>query len=188
MRRPIRVAEITLAFPCAARATGGQGTIGPLRRFFGDFSVTPKKYEPTAMDFWLVERIQRAQASRTSAGGKKVTLRSKGHGFLIRRPSRAAAVRGGCGVSLPPSRLRRAPLPTVAPAGWRALTRPPTGALLLTVVPAAFSASSLRQKRGTSSNPPRCICRRQRFGGFLESASLYLPLAALRRFPHQREA
>ena len=37
-----------------SRATGGQGTIGPLRRFFGDF---------------------------LSAGGKKVTLRSKGHGF-----------------------------------------------------------------------------------------------------------
>ena len=42
-----------------SRATGGQGTIGPLRRFFGNF---------------------------LSAGGKKVTLRSKGHGFLIRRP------------------------------------------------------------------------------------------------------
>ncbi|MBQ3532441.1 MAG: hypothetical protein IJA51_01925, partial [Oscillospiraceae bacterium] len=56
----------------------------------------------------------------------------------------------------------------------------------LTVVPAAFSASSLRQKRGTSSNSPRLICHRQHFGEFLESASLHLPQAALRRFPLSR--
>ena len=33
---------------------------------------------------------------------------------------------------------------------------------LPTVVPAAFSASSLRQKRGTASKAPRFICRWQR--------------------------
>ena len=47
MHCPIRVAEITLAFPCAARATGGQGTIGPLRRFFGDFLSLVKESYPS---------------------------------------------------------------------------------------------------------------------------------------------
>ena len=59
----------------------------------------------------------------------------------------------------------------------------PIGALLLTVVPAAFSAPSLRQKRGPASNSPRCIRHRRRFGEFLETGSLTLPLAALRLFP-----
>ena len=76
MHCPIRVAEITLAFPCAARATGGQGTIGSLRRFFGDFSVTPQKYEPQAMDFWLVECMRRA--ARSSQGGLRQRVAHRG--------------------------------------------------------------------------------------------------------------
>ena len=67
-------------------------------------------------------------------------------------------------------------------------SRTATGALLLTVVPAAFSASSLRQKRGTASNSPRFICHRQRFGEFLETGSLYLPPAARRLFPPRGKA
>ena len=37
--------------------------------------------------------------------------------------------------------------------------------------------------RGPASNPARFFCRWQRFAGFLEIASLYPPLAALRLFP-----
>ena len=37
--------------------------------------------------------------------------------------------------------------------------------------------------RGPASNPACFLCRRQRFAGFLETASLYPPLAVLRRFP-----
>ena len=37
--------------------------------------------------------------------------------------------------------------------------------------------------RGPASNPARFFCHRQRFAGFLETASLYPPPAALRRFP-----
>ena len=78
----------------------------------------------------------------------------------------------------------RAPLPTVAPADSRALTRPPIGALLLTLAQPVL-CHFVADNRGPALNPPRFICRRQRFGGFLESASLYLPPAALRRFPLQ---
>ena len=78
----------------------------------------------------------------------------------------------------------RAPLPTVAPADSRALTRPPIGALLLTLAQPVL-CHFVADNRGPALNPPRFICRRQRFGGFLESASLHLPLAALRRFPLQ---
>ena len=73
-------------------------------------------------------------------------------------------------------------LPTVAPADSRALTRPPIGALLLTLAQPVL-CHFVADNRGPALNPPRFICRRQRFGGFLESSSLYLPLAALRRFP-----
>ena len=73
-------------------------------------------------------------------------------------------------------------LPTVAPADSRALARPPIGALLLTLAQPVL-CHFVADNRGPALNPPRFICRRQRFGGFLESASLYLPPAALRRFP-----
>ena len=44
----------------------------------------------------------------------------------------------------------------------------------------------LRQKRGTSSNSPRCFRHRRRHGEFLETASLHPPLAARRLFPLSR--
>ena len=44
---------------------GGQGTIGPLRRFFSPFSALSQKREPQAMGFWLTERIHASAASRT---------------------------------------------------------------------------------------------------------------------------
>ena len=50
---------------------GGQGTIGPLRRFFGDFSALSQKREPQAMGFWLTERIHASAASRTALVERK---------------------------------------------------------------------------------------------------------------------
>ena len=44
----------------------------------------------------------------------------------------------------------------------------------------------LRQKRGTSSNSPRCFRHRRRHGEFLETASLHPQLAARRLFPLSR--
>ncbi|MBQ3532921.1 MAG: hypothetical protein IJA51_04355 [Oscillospiraceae bacterium] len=58
---------------------------------------------------------------------------------------------------------------------------------LPTVVPAAFSASSLRQKRGTASKAPRFICRWQRFGAFRSAAypCKRQGLLLLSRFPYR---
>ena len=39
-----------------------------LRKMTAPFSVTPQKYEPTAMDFWLVERMHASAASRYTRG------------------------------------------------------------------------------------------------------------------------
>ena len=75
MRRPIRVAEITLAFPCAARATGGQGTIGPLRRFFGDFLSLVKESHPSETGHAIdMAGSPSAQAPRTIPQSKPLAL------------------------------------------------------------------------------------------------------------------
>ena len=79
-------------------------------------------------------------------------------------------------------------LPTVVPAGWQALSCPPTGAL-----PRNRLASSATGGASAILCPPSCQpvgrhCRARRPGHFLEIASLHPPQAALRRFSAHRRA
>ena len=79
-------------------------------------------------------------------------------------------------------------LPTVVPAGWQALSCPPTGAL-----PRNRLASSATGGASAILCPPSCQpvgrhCHARRPGHFLEIASLHPPQAALRRFSAHRRA
>ena len=51
---------------------GYQSTANPpvMLRMTAPFSVTPQKYEPTAMDFWMVERMHASEASRSKGAFK----------------------------------------------------------------------------------------------------------------------
>ena len=62
--------------PTNANAYVGAG-LAPVRQFLRHgfavpppFSVTPQKYEPSAMDFWSVERMHASEASRSKGAFK----------------------------------------------------------------------------------------------------------------------
>ena len=75
---------------------------------------------------------------------------------------------------------------TVAALRFPALLGPPIAPLVHTVGPSRSAGAAAPADRGPSSKSARCLCHWQRFADFLETASLFPPLAALRLFPLRR--